>query len=122
MNVCSLKIITMNVNPGGENGSGTVETLLFGMKKLTSSLRKLLRISVFVMRFMKTKVWNRIGGRHFNDSLLITVFQNLSDKGSITAMEIQLVDTFYSTTMFCVSVYCAEGQQETRLDKSVGEG
>ena len=80
----------MFVNPGGKDGS-SVETLLFGMKKLTSSLRKLLRISVFVMRFVKTMVWNTIGGSHVNDSLLITVFQNLSDKGSITAREIQLV-------------------------------
>ena len=49
----------MNVNPGGKDGSGTVETLLFGMKKLTSFLRKLLCISMFVMRFVKTKVWNK---------------------------------------------------------------
>ena len=78
----------MNVKPDGEDGSGSAETLLFGMNKLTSSLRKLLRISVFVLRFMKTKVWNRIGGRPVNNSLLITVFQNLSDKGSITTREI----------------------------------
>ena len=65
------RTITMNVNPGGNDGSGTAETLSFGVKKLKSSLRKLLhvRISVFVMRFVKTKVWNRIG-----EHMLMTVY------------------------------------------------
>ena len=53
--------IIMNVSTEGNNGSNNVETFLFGMKKLVSSLRKLLRISVLVIRFIKTKVFNISG-------------------------------------------------------------
>ena len=61
------------------------------MKKLVSSLRKLLCISVLVMRFIKTKVWNRIEGNHCKDCLLVTIFQDLSDKGPVSTREIQLL-------------------------------
>ena len=61
------------------------------MKKLVSSLRKLLCISVLVIRFIKTKVWNRIEGNHFKDCLLVTIFQDLSDKGQVSNRDIQLL-------------------------------
>ena len=71
--------IIINVSTDKRNGSkDDLEIFLFGMKKLTSSLRKLLHISVFVMRFIKVKVWNNIE-RNIKDCLLVTVFQCLSD-------------------------------------------
>ena len=83
--------IIMNVSTEGKNGSNNVETFLFGMKILVSSLRKLLRISVLVMRFIKTKVLNRIEGNHIRDCLLVTIFQGLSDTGPVSTREIQLL-------------------------------
>ena len=53
-------------------------------------LRKLLRISVFVMRFIKVKVWNNIE-RNIKDCLLVTVFQCLSDAEPVSIKEIQLL-------------------------------
>jgi len=69
--------ITMNVSTDGKNGSTNVEAFLCGMEKLVSSLRKLLRISVFIMRYIKMKVWNRIEGNSIKNSLLVTIFLNL---------------------------------------------
>ena len=58
-----------------------------------SSLRKPLRISVLVMRYIKVKVWNRIEEKQkcFKDCLLITIFQRLSDRRQVSAREIQLI-------------------------------
>ena len=81
----------MNVSIDGKNGPTNVEAFLFGMKKLVSSLRKLLHISVFVMRYIKMKVWNRIEGNTIKNSLLVTIFQNLSDEGPVSTREIQLL-------------------------------
>jgi len=81
----------MNVSTDGKNGSTNVEAFLSGMEKLVSSLRKQLRISVFVMRYIKMKVWNRIEGNSIKNSLLVTIFQNLSDEGPVSTREIQLL-------------------------------
>ena len=82
--------IIINVSTDKRNGSkDDLEIFLFGMKKLTSSLRKVLRISVFVMRFIKVKVWNNIE-RNIKDCLLVTVFQCLSDAEPVSTKEIQL--------------------------------
>ena len=83
--------IIINVSTDKRNGlKDDLEIFLFGMKKLTSSLRKLLRISVFVMRFIKVKVWNNIE-RNIKDCLLVTVFQCLSDAEPVSTKEIQLL-------------------------------
>ena len=109
--------ITMNVNTDEKNGPTNVETFLFGMKKLVSSLRKLLRISVFVMRYIKMKVWNRIEGNTIKNSLLVTIFQNLSDEGPISTREIQLLHLlwirFVQQRCFYGSVCGTQQQQET---------
>ena len=80
----------MNVSFEGKNGSNNVEIFLFGMKKLVSSLRKLLHISVLV-KFIETKVLNRIEGNHIRVCLLVTIFQGISDIGPVSTREIQLL-------------------------------
>ena len=36
------------------------DVFLFGIKSLASSLRKQLCVSVFVLRYVKLKIWNKI--------------------------------------------------------------
>jgi len=104
----------MNVSTDGKNGSTNVEAFLFGMEKLMSSLRELLHILVFVMRYIKMKV---IEGNSIKNSLLVTIFQNLSDKGPVSTREIQLLHLlwicFVQQEMFYGSVCGTQQQQET---------
>jgi len=53
---------------------------LFGVnEKWCSSLRKLLRVSVYVLRFNKLRVWNRVSSekqRNLKDKLLLSFIQH----------------------------------------------
>ena len=58
------------------------EQLLFGIDQSRySSLRKLLRITVFILRFIKIKICNRLNSDKrkiiHQHKLLVTVFNNL---------------------------------------------
>ena len=71
------------------------EGLLLGMDDTRfSSLRKLLRITVYVLRFIKLKIWNRLDTERRKpiqqDQLLLTIFDELKEGEPITAKEIKL--------------------------------
>ena len=84
--------VIINVSSDKRNGSqDDLKIFLFGMKKLVLSLRKLLRISVFVMRFIKVKVWNNIERNIKDYCVLVTVFQCLLDAEPVSTRDIQLV-------------------------------
>ena len=78
------------------DGKCDKDVFLFGVDKLHySSMRKLLRISVYILRFIKLKVWNKlqeeIRRKHQSFYLLSTLFRGLRDAGHITFREIKLV-------------------------------
>ena len=59
-----------------------------------SSLEKLLRVSTFVFRFIKTKIWNRIGPSQrklIQNKLLTTILTSGGERGPVTASEIKLI-------------------------------
>ena len=65
-------------------------------EKCFSSLRKLLRVTVFVMRFIKRMVWDRIKEeKHCKWKLLTTVFDILRDREPITCQEIKTVSLLW---------------------------
>ena len=69
---------------------------LFGMdEKRCSSLRKLLRISVYVMKFIKMKVWSQLGHEKYRCfsqfKLIVTVFEVLRESEPISFREIKIV-------------------------------
>ena len=63
------------------------DTFLFGINDLTSSLQKQLRVSVFVLRYIKLKLWIRIPeeriGNYFKNHLLKAIFHGLQKKGQL---------------------------------------
>ena len=67
---------------------------LFGIdEKRFSSLRQLLRVSVYVLKFIKKKVWNLINvkkRKHFQHKLLSTIFEELTETIPIVSREIKL--------------------------------
>ena len=70
------------------------DVFLFGINDLTSSLWKQLRVSVFVLRVIKLKLWVRIPNErienYFKNRLLKAVFHGLQKKGPNTTREIHL--------------------------------
>ena len=73
---------------------------LFGVdEKRYSSLQKLIRVSVYVMRYIKYRVWNRISAenrRHLCEyKLLVTIFDNLKESGPVTFQEIRLLSLLW---------------------------
>ena len=70
------------------------DVFLFRINDHTSSLRKQLRVSVFVLRYIKLKLWVRIPEErirnYFKNRLLKAVFHGLQKKGPITTREIHL--------------------------------
>ena len=74
--------------------------LLFGVNENQySSLRKLLRVSVYVLRFVKQKVWNQINvekqQQFYEHKLLIAIFENLKQSNPITFQEIKLLSLLW---------------------------
>jgi len=74
-------------------------TLLFGVDETHySSLRKLLRVSVYVMRFIKHRFWDRISEKNqrkfLHHNLLADIFNNLNH-GCITPFEISVVSVLW---------------------------
>ena len=56
-------------------------------------MRKLLRVSVYVLRFIKLRVWNRVSSekqRSLKDKLLLSIFDTFEDNGSIKSQEVKL--------------------------------
>ena len=86
---------------------------LFGMnEKDYSSLQKLLCVSVYIMRCIKERIWNRLSAhskeRIQEQKLLMMIFNNLKDSFPVTFREIKLLSLFvYSTsTIFrCLCCY-----------------
>ena len=78
------------------------EVLLFGVEKSPcSSLRGLLRISVYVLRFLKLRIWNKLDERKrnlFQHKLLKIIFEDLSNS-YITIREIKLVALLWVHTI-----------------------
>ena len=72
---------------------------LFGVnEKWCSSLRKMLIVSIYVLRFIKLRVWNRISSekqKGLRDRLLTTIFDKLEDHGSIKSEEVKLVSLLW---------------------------
>ena len=73
---------------------------LFGVdEKCYSSLRKLIRVSVYVMRYIKNRVWNRISAenrRHLCEyKLLVTIFDSLKESVPVTFQEIKLLSLLW---------------------------
>ena len=68
-----------------------------------SSLWKLLRVSVYILRFIKIKVWNKLREetrrKHQRFHLLSTVFRELVDADHITFREIKLVSLLWIYTL-----------------------
>jgi len=60
-----------------------------------SSLRRLLRVTVLVLRFIKQMVWSRIKERRSKQKLLISVFDNLREKEPITSQETRMVSLLW---------------------------
>ena len=75
----------------GVNRKGD-DTFLFGLSEPRySSLRKLLRILVYVLRFIKVKVLNKLQEetkQKFN--LLFSLFRSLSNNGPVTRLDIKI--------------------------------
>ena len=73
---------------------------LFGMnEKDYSSLRKLLRVSVYIMRCIKERIWNRLSAhskeRFQEQKLLMMIFNNLKDSSPVTFQEIKLLSLLW---------------------------
>jgi len=86
------------------DGKCNEEVFLFGMDKLCySSLRKLLRVSVYILRFIKIMVWNKLKEetrrKHQQFYLLSTLFRELVDIGPITFREIKLTSLLWIYTL-----------------------
>ena len=65
-------------------------------EKRFSSLRKLLRVTVFVMRFIKRMVWDRIKEeKRCKWKLVTTVFDSLREREPITCQEIRTVSLLW---------------------------
>ena len=81
---------------------GTERMLLFGMEgSPCSSLRGLLRVSVYVLRFLKMRIWNKLDEKKrnlFQHKLLKVVFESLSDS-YITMPEIKLLAVLWVYTI-----------------------
>ena len=73
---------------------------LFGMnEKDYSSLRKLLRVSVYIMRYIKKRVWNCLNAdnrKQFQEhKLLVMILNNLEDSSPVTFQEIKLLSLLW---------------------------
>ena len=73
---------------------------LFGMKeKNCSSLRKLLRVSVYVMKFLKIMIWNKLEANRKESlqhcKLLVTVFDTLKETKPISSQEVRVVSLLW---------------------------
>ena len=73
---------------------------LFGVNENQySSLRKLLHVSVYVLRFVKQRVWNQINvgkqQQFYEHKLLIAIFINLKQSDPITFQEIKLLSLLW---------------------------
>ena len=72
---------------------------LFTLEKKCSSLRKLLRVSVYVLKFIKIKVWNQMSTdlqlKFQKHKLLTTILDNLKVHSSITSQEIKLASLLW---------------------------
>jgi len=89
----------------GVDGKCDKDVFLFGVDKLHySSMWKLLRISVYILRFIKLKVWNKLQEetrrKHQSFHLLSTLFKGLRDTGNITFREIKLVSLLWIYTVW----------------------
>ena len=88
----------------GVDEKGNKDVFLFGMDKpCYSSLRRLLRVSVYVFRSIKMKVWNKLQEenrrKHQSFHLLITVFRVLVDTGPIIWREIKSASLMWIYTI-----------------------
>ena len=71
------------------------QLFLFGLREpFYSSLRKLLRVSVYVLRFIKLKVWRKIDGERFKHKLMAVVLDSLSE-GFISRTEIKMASILW---------------------------
>jgi len=78
-------------NVAGVDKNG--ESSLLGInEKNFSSLRRLLRVAVFVLRFIKKMVWSRRCGKQ---KLLVSVFDDMREKEPITSQEIRVASLFW---------------------------
>ena len=72
---------------------------LFTLDKKCSSLRKLLHVSEYVLKFIKMKVWNRISTdsqmKFQKHNLLATIFDTLKTHSSITSQEIEMASLLW---------------------------
>ena len=72
---------------------------LFGTKKSCSSLRKLLRVSIYVMKFLKIIIWKKLEANRRKSlqhcKLLVTVFDTLKEKKPISSQEIRAVSLLW---------------------------
>ena len=92
------------------------------------SLRKLLRVSVYVLRFVKQRVWNQINvdkqQQFYKHKLLIAIFDNLKQSNPITFQEIKLLSLLrisYIQHRQYPDVYIAiNNNKKHRLQKQLG--
>lgn len=92
--------MTMSIMAGVSDKDQKEMMSLFGMNENHfSSLRKLLRVSVYVMKFLKIKVWNQLSiddQRCFrHHKLLVMVFDSLKETKSISSQEIKLLSLLW---------------------------
>ena len=81
-------------------GETSQQDSLLGIdEKRYSLLRKLLRISVYILRFIKRKIWNKINREKFlkQYKLLRTVLDNVKDSGFISAQEVKLSSLLWTS-------------------------
>ena len=88
----------------GVDGKWDKDVFLFGMgKPHYSSLWRLLRVSVYVIRFIKMKVWNKLQEetrrKHQSFHLLIIIFRVLVDTGPIIWHEIKSASLMWIYTI-----------------------
>ena len=74
--------------------------LLLGInEKNFSSLRRSLRVTVLVLRFIKKMVWSRVKERQSKKKLLTIVFDNLRERESITSQEIRTASFYWVSSV-----------------------
>ena len=82
-------------NVAGVDQLDDKQLFLFGLREpFYSSLRKLLRVSVYVLRFIKLKVWRKIDGERFKHRLMAVVLESLSE-GFISRTEIKMASILW---------------------------
>ena len=102
---------------------------LFGVNENQySSLQKLLRVSVYVLRFVKQRVWNQINvdkqQQFYEHKLFIAIFDNLKQSNPITFQEIKLLSLLWISYIQhgqCPDVYIAiKNNKKDCLQKQLG--